>query len=362
MQKKTVPIIKKSTKDYLEEYTLKIYENQQKTYFIDKKYNKKIVDDDIPIFTEHKLFLQNNYSATQLKNIAKYYKLKITGNKEQLIKRIHLYLLLSLYALKIQKNIKGYIQRKYNKCRGPAFIDRTLCTNTMDFFTMDDIKDIPIDQFFSYKDTDGFIYGFDIMSLWNLIYKSTDVNSGVVQNPYNRRPIETNVINTYKQLFRLSKLLKIDICTEIQNIELEISNEKIIELNVLELFQTIDLLGNYSNPSWFLTLNSQQLIRFMRELVDIWTYRAQLSIEVKRMICPPLGDPFTTLSIHSLHYFENITDLRKYILSILNTLINSGISNDYKSLGAYYVLSALTLVNTTAANALPWLYQSVAYN
>jgi len=41
--------------------------------------------------------------------------------------------------------------------------------------------------------------------------------------------------------------------------------------------------------------------------------------------------------------------------------INTGIDNDSKSLGAYYILGALTLVNTNAAISLPWLYQSVNY-
>jgi hypothetical protein len=79
------------------------------------------------------------------------------------------------------------------------------------------------------------------------------------------------------------------------------------------------------------------------------------------MICPPLGDPFRHFSFQTIH-IQNTNDIRKSILPILNKLINSGINADYKSLGAYYVLSALTLVNMNAANALPWLYQSVAYN
>jgi hypothetical protein len=349
-----------SKKEYLEEYLSTIFENKKKDFFVDKKSNKKFIDlnSEIPKFKEHVFFLENNYNLSHLKNISKYYKLKISGNKQELIKRIHLHLLLSFYILKIQKIMRGFIQRKYNSCRGPAFMKRALCNNSYDFFTMDEIKDIPTNQFFSYKDTDGFIYGFDIISLYNLIYKS----NGNLQNPYNRRTIENNVINTFKHLFRLSKILKMPINTEIQNIELEISAEKTVELNVLDLFQRIDILGNYSNPSWFLSLNGNQLIRFIRELIDIWAYRAQLTMEVKRMICPPNGDPFSNISLYSLQHYANITELRKSILKYLDKLINSGINNEYKSLGAYYVLSALTLVNSDAANAMPWLYQSVAYN
>ena len=49
------------------------------------------------------------------------------------------------------------------------------------------------------------------------------------------------------------------------------------------------------------------------------------------------------------------------ILEILETLVNSGVDRDSKSLGAYYVLGALTLVNESAATSLPWLFQSVSY-
>ena len=53
--------------------------------------------------------------------------------------------------------------------------------------------------------------------------------------------------------------------------------------------------------------------------------------------------------------------IKKSVISIIDELINKGINNDSKSLGCYYVLACLTLVNPLAANALPWLYESVIY-
>lgn len=46
----------------------------------------------------------------------------------------------------------------------------------------------------------------------------------------------------------------------------------------------------------------------------------------------------------------------------MDIMVNSGINNDSKSLGCYYILSALTLVNSDAAESMPWLYESVSYN
>ena len=58
---------------------------------------------------------------------------------------------------------------------------------------------------------------------------------------------------------------------------------------------------------------------------------------------------------------ENIDELRKHVLDIMENFINVGVDKDSKHLGASYVLSALTLVNNDAATALPWLYQAVCY-
>jgi hypothetical protein len=55
----------------------------------------------------------------------------------------------------------------------------------------------------------------------------------------------------------------------------------------------------------------------------------------------------------------NIIFLQKIIIEILEKIVNSGIDQDSKSLGAYYVLASLTLVNDAASSALPWLFQSV---
>lgn len=340
-----------------ENYVEIIMAKHLKCIYLQKK-QEKPENDDIIQFKDYHLILKYNYNAQQLKLFSKHYKLKISGNKGQLIERLYRHLYLSFHSLQIQKLGRSYLQRKYNISHGPAFIKRDKCTNISDFFTMDQMNEIPFHQFFSYRDDDGFIYGFDIVSLHNLINKC----NGIIQNPYNRRPISQKVIAQFKQLFKLSKILNIPISTEIKDIELDVSFEKTVELRALSLFQYINSLGNYANSSWFMNLDRNKLIRFLRELIDIWNYRAQLSMEVKRLICPPLGDPFQRImSFVQIQNLDNINDVKKHILSILEKIVNSGVDESYKSLGSYYVLGALTLVNVEAAEALPWLYQSVVH-
>jgi len=341
--------------DYLNEIYDNIYTNVKT-----KSWNKleKVVSDSmtIPKYNEHNMMLQYNYTVQQLKTIVSHYKLKISGNKSQLVTRIFSFLYLSHYTIRVQKIMRGYLVRKYNKLHGPGFKNKSVCTNETDFFTMDPLSELPNSQFYSFEDADGFIYGFDILSVYNLIYKC----DGQIKNPYNRLPISSENIEKFRSLLRLSIILKIPICTEIKDINQEITIKKSIELRALTLFQNIDALGNYSNAQWFLTLEKQQLIKMVRELVDIWAYRAPLTMETKRAICPPLGNPFTR-NFHQLQTIENIDEVRKCTLEILERFVNLGIDRDSKCLGAYYVLGALTLVSPDAATSLPWLYQAVCY-
>jgi hypothetical protein len=290
---------------------------------------------------------------------AKKYKLTISGNKNQLLSRIYSFLYFSSYIIKIQKIFRGNLARKYKSIRGPAAINRKLCTNTDDFVTMDSVKEINFHQFISYKDDDGFIYGFDIISLHNLFLKSKDIES--IRNPYNRNIIPESVVKTIKSIIRLSKLLKIHVNLHYEDDTQSISIEKMVELRALSLFQNIDALGNYSNSQWFLSLNRLQLIKFLRELADIWNYRAQITPETKRSICPPSGDLFRNLNMYYIQTEENMTNVKKVVLEILEKIVNSGVDRDSKALGACYVLGSLTLVNQEAATSIPWLFQSFGH-
>jgi hypothetical protein len=346
----------------LDDYMDVIKNRCEKYIFVSKKL-EKINNDDfiIPDETNYNIITKYSYTIKQLKIIAQNYKLKISGIRKELVNRIYIYLRLSSFIIKIQKRFRGNIQRKYNNYHGPAFFKRSLCTNQTDFFTMDELSNLPLYQFFSFKDEDGFIYGFDIISLYNLNMKSRKNGENNIKNPYNRNIIPSYVFKQIFTLIRLSKILNLPIETDIEEEKTSLSLQKIVELRSLELFQNIDYLGNYSNSEWFLSLNRFELIKLMRELCDIWNFRAQLLPEIKRNICPPYGDPFRNFGLSYINNENNLFMVKKYILEVLEKFVNSGIDRDSKSLGCYYVLGALTIVNPTAASSLPWLYQSFCY-
>jgi hypothetical protein len=326
----------------------------KKMSHLEKMTNNELV---IPTIYNYHNMLNYNYNVEQLRKISKEYKLKLAGNKNEIFYRIYTYLQISSYVIKIQKNIRGKILRKYIQLKGPGFWNKSLCVNNVDFLTMDDLNSITNEQFISFKDENNMIYGFDIISLYNLIKKS----KGELRNPYSRSLLPKNIEQSIIDLIQIGRILNYKIDIEIENDNISnLPTKKIIELRVLKLFQTIDELGNYSNPEWFNQLDRTKLIKFFNELYDIWDYRAQLSHETKISICPPFGNPFVLLRLN-LRYETDINIIKIAILNVLEKLVNSGITNDNKSLGAYYILSALTLVNENAANALPWLYQSVSH-
>ena len=79
---------------------------------------------------------------------------------------------------------------------------------------------------------------------------------------------------------------------------------------------------------------------------------------MKKNICPPNGDPFRNLSMNYIGSEQDICNIRKVILEVLEKFVVLGIDKDSRALGACYVLGALTIVNEDAATSLPWLFQS----
>ena len=108
---------------------------------------------------------QHYLALEELKKLCTRYKIAKGGNKEELTKRLYEYCKNSIGPMKIQKVFRGFLVRRLHTLQGPAFRNRSICNNDMDFFTMDDMSDIPITQFYSYCDKDNFVYGFNIVSL-----------------------------------------------------------------------------------------------------------------------------------------------------------------------------------------------------
>jgi len=324
-----------------------------------KQTKPKINENDFQIlsFDEYENIHIYNYNLTQLKTLCKNYKLKVSGNKERLKSRIYNYLKDSKNAIQIQKIIKGYFVRQYIKLHGPGLLNKKKCVNETDFYSLDELIEIPHYQFYSFKDNDEFIYGFDICSLYNYI-KTQGEN---IVNPYNRKEFPASMITDIKKLITYCKIFKFPLELELEDLTETLSPNEKLNATIVTLFSSIDDLGFYTDPSWFINLERHHLIIFLREIVDIWNYRAQLTMEVKLSIYPfNNGNLFYGFHLNDLH-LHSTYNIKKIAVEIINKFVNSSNDRSNRWMGASYCLSALTLVNNQTAQALPWLYQSVMY-
>lgn len=305
---------------------------------------------EIPTKENYKSFLFHKMNLKELKYISKKLKLKLSFKKEELIQNIIFFFDKTKSAIKIQALVRRMIVQKWIELHGPGFYKRNryLCVNDTDFLTLDKMLDIPTNQFFSFSETAEFIYGYDLLSIKNLF------DLGNYENPYTRKHFSKRVVSNVYHLLNLSKIIgqKVDIVLEKE----ELSERKSFEMKSLELFQNINNLGHYSNHLWFTSLSKSQLIVFVNQMYDVWTYRCNLTSQVRYNICP-LGNPFRFLTFYNLVHAD-LAYIQNKILKIINELTNTGMDNDSKNLGAYYVLGSLTIVSSPAAISMPLLYEA----
>ena len=334
-----------------------IMKNNEKNIEISRKIRLKDADFSLLTIENFEKLETYDYKIPQLKMMLKKYKQRVSGTKREMHERIYNYLRKSFFARKIQTCFRRHVVKLWTKFKGRGLLKRSLCTNDTDFFSLEPINELAIEQYISFNEK-GFVYGFDICSVCELFKNS---KSYKIENPFTRSMLSENVYFQLKRSIQLQKCLQMHTIEEIQKDEIQdIYSDANIHHRLVDIFSRIDGLGNYSDVNWFLSLNKRGLLRYIRELHDIWNYRAQLTPEVKINICYPTGNPFS-INVNYLTDAETKNYVQYYTLDIIHNFISKGRTEDDKSLGAVYVLSALTLVNNQAAQALPWLYESVCH-
>jgi hypothetical protein len=303
----------------------------------------------IPLIYNLNVIEKKDYTINDLRVILKHYKLKVTGNKSNLIERLNVFFKENYSILQIQRYFRGYLIRLFFSLKNKYGKDISECSNSSDFYDLENIEDInPLNMYFYIDNNVKYI--FKLTSL--IEYFKTGNN----KNPYNRQNFKNDMMESIFSIVKLNNILNI-IPFEEEEDNKNLSDYDKIKMKAIDLFQDINLLGNYSEFEWFLNLNRSQTHRFIRELEDIWNYRSQITDDTKKLIYPPSGDPFINERIDR---HDDILELKATSLNIINKFVNTASDDSNKSLGAIYVLSALTLVSYNAAISLPWLYESVA--
>ncbi len=312
---------------------------------------KKIKDEDFSIifYEDYEKIKNINYNVSQLKTIAKYHGLKMSGNKTQLKERVYDNLKDYYYAIIIQKNIRRYLIKILINCKGPGLFKRNKCNNPQDFYTLENLDVIHFKDFFSYKDIDGFIYGFTMYSI-NELLKTKGAS-----NPYNRQIISDEIQSSLNRIKKISKNIIYDMeCNDMECNGMEIiqSLEQNNKNKLMELFQIIDTHGYITNINWFLDLDKEMIIHFMCYLKDIFFYRAELTRTAQREILPTNIDPFP-LSIRHTFINFSLEQIRYETLRVIEQFVTLGINEPSRGSGVLMILGAFTLCSENARTALP---------
>ena len=351
-------------------------------------------------FFENNIDLQK-YKLKDLKPILKYYKLKITGNKINLIYRITHFFKSTKSITMLQSWWRKQLVLMSFKLRGPALKERNLCTNIVDFNTLDKITEINSTQFFSYTGDDNFTYGFDFTSLIELLNRETNPF-----NPFNREIFKKNTIDNILKLYRITNILfndnnkktttnfnlhSMDIPNEYANVGLsfqyfrpktynkntlktlnhknmyiKICKNRIDTLNhrIENIFYKFDEFGNYTQINWFNGLTFGKLVSFYRQMNDIWNSRTNvISNTIKRKICL-LYEPFQLLysrpiTYNQTNHDESLFSMRILCVTLMENMIMQGVDEEYSKIGALHCLTSLTVVSHAARVTMPWLYESI---
>ncbi len=292
-----------------------------------------------------------NYQKNVLQQTLTHYGLSSSGNKRILMSRLqNYYQKLEAYLpyqnkIKfLQQKIRIYLQNKNSRLRGPALYNRNLCNNREDFYSFELLEEIEDSNFFSYRDIDGFVYGFEIKSFFKLLE-----TKGL--NPYNRKNIPEKAVLNFKNLMNQEKNKKIILDKK----EDKLSEQQIFNDRVLTIFQHIEALTSSVNLDWFMGLNSNQLKKFYRILEDIWNYRAELNQTQKYNIIK--DEVLFTVTVNNFYKIKNINNLRNVLLTEIEKLVFTAELDSDKTLACYYVLTALCEISQGARESFPWLYQ-----
>lgn len=334
-----------------------------------------------------------SYEKRDAKNAIKsVHDFTLMGTKKVLYEKLKYFFEQQRLAIIIQKTARRYLTKVVLDLIGPAKFNRKLCVNDSDFYTMEPLTNIPFDNFYSYKDKENFVYGFELSSLIQYIkVKEKSGEMRRIKNPYNRDSMKREIPKIYK-LHHLIRVIngtipKRELPTRIQTrprssshhndlrsrtlsigidsnynhaLMLETIREmrsKSNEQRTRELFIVIDQLGNYSDYNWFLNLDRGCYLRYYRILKDIWTYRAQIPTYTKIKICP-LWDPFGMFS--NVNLGELTTEqLMSRCLCVMEDMVCTGVEQQYRTIGSLHVLSVLTVINREARSNMPWLYESL---
>jgi len=241
--------------------------------------------------------------------------------------------------------------------QGPAVNLNEISSNATEVYSLEPISQIPQVYFFSFADSTKTIWSFDIRSLSQLITSSIEV-----QNPYTRESISSTILaKVHKRLTWLRQRKYAIVYTVNENL----TQEQLWNQKVLDVFFKMEALGYRASYRWFdeLTVNGHE--RFYSRLYRLWFYDLGMTTQEKEAMVPGYSSSSTKL-------FKSVPDRvmgglydlrwwRKNNLAVIVSLLTRASQKNQQALGALYILMSLVRVVPEAAEAYPWILETMTH-
>jgi very-short-patch-repair endonuclease len=323
-------------------------------------------------YGEQDCLIKWNYNMSQLKMIAKHYRISSSGNKDELLCRLYNRLKLGFYARKIQKNVRRSFVSQFIKSRGEMTLKRKLCVNECDFYSLDSLDDIPIEYFCSIREVSGdhiHHYGFDLRSLSDYI----KVQKQNIKNPYTSTEFTQDISQTIKKCILTAKLIGIPLDIQLNTKTLnsvEQNTQEIMASNTNEFLSGIQgvlheidglgHLGTYTDIRWYEEIQRFQIRNFIIQTFDIFAFRLGLTRENQREITGSSNLSYC-LNGHNINQIRqlSIDELKRTMLYMMRCFVLNGVSEDNRKTGAIIIMMGTTLISNSARDVFPALFQSV---
>ena len=294
--------------------------------------------------------------------------------------------------------LQGLIKKKKSLImsyyRGPAWNDLTKCNNETDFFNFDKLEEIPPRYRMTYQDEDGFIYGFHIFSLQELLsrkeknpYTMKEFPEGLelkvnqyISNIKKWLTLDNLNLHYYKNNKLFSNIIKggnkkdIDnklsivdnkvneelsgnIIEKSQNIVNKLPVKQLSQIQCSQTFSIMTEIGYQVQSNWLYGKSIKQLSRFITYLeyiYDSYNFNNPGLSEEELVNIPLLrfADDIETGNLGTNNKFK----LLQRVIEVLNYMLHTLGTGDYKNTISIMIIQALvTLEPTAVRTSNPWL-------
>lgn len=254
-------------------------------------------------------------------------------------------------ATKIQSWWHFYSPLLHFRKKGPAYNYKEIAQNQTEVYTMESIKKIPRLFFFSFADQNKHIWAFDLRSLSQLLSQGISII-----NPYTRDEISLEVIGKIKERLSILRKQKYPVLY-IQ--EEQLSPEQIWNQQVLDVFMKLEALGYSAATQWYNDLTLNEHVSLYTMLFQLWSWRLGLTNLERESIVPGHTHPETKLFRWNPELFlrekRTLRWWKKHNLFLMLQFVTRSMDKQKQTLGALYVIMGLVSVSEPAAEAYPWI-------